>query len=196
MVDDGGDADDAELIADLLRGDEEALRLLFQRYGAQVMAVCQRILGNRHDAEDVTAEVFFEIWNKRQRYDASRSTPRGYILLLARSRAIDRYRTNGKSSSFLNSAGQPSADAVAAVHYPDPARRIKAEELHRTACRALHGLDADQRQALELAFYEGLSHAQIADQLGKPLGTIKSHIRRGLSKLRSSLNEFRSGESG
>lgn len=180
---------DGELFKRLLNGSEDAFRAFFRRYAADVMALCQRIVADRQDAEDVASEVFFEIWNRRDRYDPARATPRGYLMLLARSRAIDRYRSNIRSSARVASREERTApDAIHPIN-DNPSEIVMHAESQKRAVSALLNLSKDQRTALELSFFEGLSHAEIAKRLEMPIGTVKSHIRRGLSRLRSSLED-------
>ncbi len=180
--------DDTELAAQLTKGNAEAFRHLFRRYSPQVVALCQRILGNRQDAEDVASEVFFEMWEKRERYDASRSTLRGYLMLLARSRSIDRHRSRKRADPSVASYVPDEAE-MADTSDCDPMEIATSSELQQLAVIALHELAPLQRVTLDLAFFEGLSHAQIASRLDLPLGTVKSHIRRGLARLRKAFTD-------
>jgi len=186
---------DAELVNELIGGSVEAFRQFFRRHAPDVVAVCRRILGDLQEAEDVASEVFHELWEKRDRYDASRATPRTYLLLMARSRAIDRYRSRAKRK-LSTEVRPPESIPNMQTGHDTPIAAAAQAELKGVAAAALADLDAVQRQALELAFYEGLSHSQIASRLDMPLGSVKSHIRRGLAKLRYALNDFRSGGSG
>lgn len=192
----GGDlrvVDDAKIADDCFDGRLEPFREFFQRHASEVLAVCYRILRNRQDAEDLVSEVLFEMWTKRHRYDSTRSTPRGYLLMLARSRAIDRYRAR------VVSAPNSSTDvnALAALTSDDnPGEQLVQTETEQLAVRALSQLESMQRASLEMVFYEGLSHSQIASRLNLPLGTVKSHIRRGIAKLRGVMRDHRSGGLG
>ena len=189
--------DDAELADQLVRGNTEAFRHLFRRYSAELIALCQRILGDRQDAEDVASEVFFELWAKRERYDASRATLRSYLMLLARTRSIDRHRSRKRAGSPLSIYRPDDIETVDAAD-GDPSLAATSSELQQIAIDALQELTPLQRKTLDLAFFEGLSHAQIAIQIDLPLGTVKSHIRRGLARLRKALadQEMAAGGSG
>ena len=187
--------DDLELVEQIIDGNREEFSHFFRRHAADVLAVCHRILGNAQDAEDVTSEVFFELWSKKSRYDQSRATPRSYLLLLARSRSIDRYRINRRTKSKVV-MDRRRVESELASDRDDSARLATDSELQGIAKQAMNDLQPGQRDALELVFYEGLSHAEIADRLEMPLGTVKSHIRRGISKLRSIFHSTGAGGSG
>jgi RNA polymerase sigma-70 factor (ECF subfamily) len=181
-------ATDEELLSAVRLGDRAAFRAVFQRYAPEVLALCQQVLRQRADAEDALAEVFCEIWTRRQRYDSRRGSARSYLFTLARSRAIDRLRTLGSRPEIKveSEARTVPPEQLASAESTPPASAMQTEAKTRVAT-ALAALDARQRTALELAYYEGLSHQQVAERLALPLGTVKSHIRKGLLKLRGAL---------
>lgn len=182
--------DDAEFQERLLQGDIETFRTFFRQRSPEVIALCQNILGSVQDAEDVTAEVFFEMWSRRDRFDASRGSLRTYVLLLARSRAIDLYRSKAKVRDRVGV--QTEVTEAVANYERSPHRDASMQEFQVLASGALAEIDQQERTAIELAFFEGLSHSQIASRLDSPLGTVKSHIRRGLAKLRQKLQKWES----
>ena len=168
---------DDELAERLRDGDEKALRTVYERHGAAVLYLAQRLLANRADAEDVTQLTFVAAWAGRDTFDPRRGTMLGWLLGIARRKAVDRIRAAARDDRV--------AQAVRAQ--PGPAdeperperiidRLVVADELGR--------LPAEQRRTLELAFFDDLTHPQIAAVTGLPLGTVKSHIRRGLGNLR------------
>ena len=185
-------ADDSELLAAVRCGDRRAFRALYDRISPELLALCERILHHRADAEDAVADVFWEVWQRRDRYDAARGGARPYLMTLARSRAIDRLRSQ---------AARPEARADGSRRIPEqeeltafvasPEESAAYAELKIRVAQALAELTDQQREAMELAFYEGLSHQQIADRLTSPLGTVKTHIRKGLIKLRYALKNLR-----
>ena len=178
--------DDIELVQEYLQGNLEAFRQFFQRYASEVLTLAYRILGNKQDAEDVVSDVFFELWERRDRYDERLSTPKGYLLMLTRSRAIDRYRSKVRKGTLLKQSSLTSeAESLTlSTSLPLTDQMVKSE-LEETAINALQQLEATQRRALELVYFQGMSHPQIAATLDLPLGTVKSHIRRGIARLRT-----------
>jgi RNA polymerase sigma-70 factor (ECF subfamily) len=165
--------------------DAEALRALYDRYGRVCLAICVRILRDRNEAEQLLIDVFAEVWERCERYDASRGTPITYLITLSRSRAIDRLRSR-KSAPALSLDALPSI-LTTSDKSETPLDQTLIGERRVLVRDALRKLDDNQRQAVELAFYDGLSHSEIAEKLHKPLGTIKTHIRQGLIRLRDQL---------
>lgn len=191
----GSSAEDVDLMDSVRQGDRGAFQALYNLFVVELLALCERILHNRADAEDVVAEVFWELWRRRERYDAQRGGPRPYLMTLARSRAIDRLRSQASRPETKGETPQHSADAqqLAALE-PLPETAALHAELRTAIARALTELDPRQREAMELAYYEGLSHQQIAARLNSPLGTVKTHIRKGLAKLRHVLRSQRTDD--
>jgi RNA polymerase sigma-70 factor (ECF subfamily) len=177
-------AEDRAVFERMGRGDQDALAEIYDRHGRLVYSLAFRILRDQSDAEDVVQDVFSQAWRQASRYDAARGSVLGWLLTLTRSRAIDRLRGR-------RSRPEPSSDEGALNGIPDPA--APADVLAASAAQAAHiraaldGLTVLQRVAIELAFYEGLTHAEIAERLELPLGTVKTRIRQGLLKLRDRL---------
>jgi RNA polymerase sigma-70 factor, ECF subfamily len=188
----GCEETDVDLLAAVRLGDREAFHALYQRFGAEVLALCQRILRSRDDAEDAVADVFWEVWRRRERYDAARGGPRTYLMTLGRSRAIDRLRSTAARPEMKHN--RSDAAELLAAGGPAPDETAESIELRGRVAEALSELNPRQREAMELAYYEGLSHQQIADRLAAPLGTVKTHIRQGLTKLRSVLGARQTNE--
>ncbi len=176
--------DDYALMRAIAGGDSAALKVLFERHGPVVHALCLRMLKDRGDAEQLLTDVFFEVWSSRERYDEARGNPLTYLMRLTRSRGIDRLRRKdllGRGVSL-----DPAAGIDVAVE-ERAGERAEADEERAMIMRALAVLDRDQRAAIECAYYEGLSHTQIAERLKKPLGSVKSALRTGLVRLREIL---------
>lgn len=185
---------DDELMQRIAEGEEAALELLYDRYGGLLFTICQRVIRDRDEAEEVLVDVFWEVWEKSERYDLSRGSPRTYLTMLARSRAIDRLR---KTSSQPDPPGEPvdAAWREPESMRPGPQQTFADEETSQAVVAAVANLPDDEKQLIELAFFAGLSHREIAEQVMQPLGTIKSRIRRGLARLRDELNAFYEGGS-
>ncbi|GIF23719.1 RNA polymerase sigma-70 factor (ECF subfamily) [Actinoplanes tereljensis] len=168
---------DGELAERLRDGDEKALREAYDQHGATVFYLAQRVLGNRADAEDVTQLTFVAAWTGRAGFDPQRGTMLGWLLGIAKRKAVDRLRSAARDRRVAETV---SAQAPAPDETEPPERIIDrliiADELSR--------LPAEQRRTLELAFFDDLTHPQIAAVTGLPLGTVKSHIRRGMANLR------------
>jgi RNA polymerase sigma-70 factor (ECF subfamily) len=168
---------DDELAERLRDGDEKALRTAYDRHGAAVLYLAQRLLANRADAEDVVQLTFVAAWTGRDTFDPRRGTMLGWLLGIARRKAVDRMRSAARDDRVIeNVRAQPLPPDERATPERIVDRLIVADELGR--------LPADQRRTLELAFFDDLTHAQIAALTGIPLGTVKSHIRRGMANLR------------
>lgn len=149
------------------------------------LALAGRILGDRSEAEDVLQVVFTRVWQEAGRYDASKGSPTSWLLSWVRNGAIDRLRRR----EALQRATIQSVDRAPSVqdaHGGHDAHDASAEERERLK-KAVAGLPADQRQVIELAYFEGLSQTQIAQKLGEPLGTVKTRVRLGMNKLRQAL---------
>lgn len=185
------DADDREDLQRLAAGDGDAAARLYDRHARAVYSLVLRIVNDEGDAEDVVQEVFAQAWRQAARYDASRGAVGAWLLMMARSRAIDKLR-----SARARPGSHGADDATAIDDMPAPLRdapsAIIDAENARLVQRALTELPLLQRLVIELAYYEGLTQREIADRLEQPLGTIKSRLRLGLLKLRDALAEGRS----
>jgi RNA polymerase sigma-70 factor (ECF subfamily) len=178
--------DDFELMDRIERRDADALGLLFDRYGGLIFTLGLRMLRDRGEAEELVSDVFLELWRRGERYDPNRSAPMTYIVTLGRSRAIDRQRSSAsRKRSEVSSEGVPDVASGA----PDPSAAAILVENARRVASAMGQLEPIYREAVELAFFDGLSHSQIAEKLNKPLGTVKTYIRQGLIRLRDCLRK-------
>lgn len=173
--------DDREAIRRVAGRDSAGLEWLYDRYASLVYSLALRIVRDTSDAEDVTQEVFAQVWTQAARFDASRGAVGAWLTMIARSRSLDRLRRRG-------AAPQPSTDPEALSNIQDPASSVEwmaanAEQV--TAAReALAALPPEQRATLELAYYEGLTHSEIALRTATPIGTVKTRIRSGLQRIR------------
>jgi RNA polymerase sigma-70 factor (ECF subfamily) len=180
----------AALIARLERGDSAAMSALYDGTNRLVYGLCTRILGNRADAEEVTLDVYMQAWRQAARYDASRGEPVSWLLTIAHSRAIDRLR----SQAGARRREQPLDEAASLPSLcDDPETGGAVSQRARVVRAALARISPGEREALELAFFEGLTHTEVAIHLGLPLGTVKSRIRLGLQRLRDNLGEGAAG---
>jgi RNA polymerase sigma-70 factor (ECF subfamily) len=177
---------DRRLVSLVAAGSADALSQLYDRYAGTVFGMARRILNRLEDAEEVVQDVFAQIWREAARYENSRATVAGWVLMLARTRAIDRLRSR---NARPDQAAADSPDAVApltsAGQSPEAAT-ISAEDA-RGVRTALDALPLAQRALVELAYYEGLTHAEIAERTGIPLGTVKTRLRTAMFTLRGAL---------
>jgi len=183
---------DRALVAGAAGGDERAMAGLYDRYGQVLYAVAYRIVGERADAEEVVLEAFAQAWRDAPRFEAARGSVAGWLTMIARSRALDLVRARSRRDRITAAAASARPDAPLAMGEvrPDPSAGMDHSERRREVRLALEALSAPQRQAIELAYYEGLSQSEIAERLQEPLGTIKTRIRLGMQKLRDALRPF------
>jgi RNA polymerase sigma-70 factor (ECF subfamily) len=176
------DRAEAELIHAVARGDEQALASLYDRYGPVLYGLLLRMLRDRGEAEDVLQELFLQVWQRAASFDATRGRVFTWLVTLTRSRAIDRLRSTRARARAAHASAEgsqePSADALV-----DAARAEEGEAVRG----ALLSIPEEQRRALLLAYFEGLTQTEIAARLGQPLGTVKTRMRSGMSKLRELL---------
>jgi RNA polymerase sigma-70 factor (ECF subfamily) len=167
--------DDAALLALVQQGDEYAMASLFDRYSKVVYSVALRVLRDPASAEDILQEVFMQIWRNPESFVASRGSLGGWLAVVARNRSIDALRRKRPSEQV--------DDMVLASNY-DLAKEAERNNLMGKARAAIVLLPLEQRKTLEMAFFDGLTHSEIAEMTGDPLGTVKTRIRSALSSLR------------
>ena len=179
----GSTSEGDSLVARLAEGDMDAAATLYDRHAGQIYALARRIVRNDEDAEDVVQEVFAQAWRTADRYEGRRGTVVGWLLMMARTRAIDKVRAR-QSRPVADTSVLP--DAIQGTGVPAPDALVAAEEAGRVR-EALHSLPDPQRTVLELAYFEGLTQAEVAVRLSEPLGTVKTRMRTALSTLRTRL---------
>jgi RNA polymerase sigma-70 factor (ECF subfamily) len=157
-------------------GQDDALSRLYDEASPLVFSIALRILANHADAEEVTLDVFSQVWRHARSWDPARGSVTAWLVLLARSRSLDHARRR-KARAPKDPLPEPPPSAL-------PDAQVEHQQLRDRIQTALSQLTAPQREALDLAFFRGLSHAEIAKQLGEPLGTIKSRIRTALLRLK------------
>jgi RNA polymerase sigma-70 factor (ECF subfamily) len=181
----GATADaDLRLVGRLASGDLDAAGELYDRHAAKVLALARRILRDQGDAEDIVQEVFSQAWRTATRFEPGRGTVAGWLLMIARTRAIDRLRAR---LARPDTTGDVLLDRMPG-HSEAQSDTLIAREQYERIRQGLGALPAEQRTALELAYFEGLSQSEIAERLAAPLGTIKTRIRTALTTLRRSLH--------
>ena len=179
---------DEQLLLAIASGDEACFEEIYDRYSPVLYAVCLRILRRPPDAQIVLSEVFWEVWHRANRFNPNRGKARTYLMTLVRSRAIDRLRSDAGRAARESEASRESQGTHQSVQErDDPARIAIVEENRQLVLKALGDLSDSQRETLHLAYFEGLTHREIADKLDSPLGSVKTHIRQGLIKLRQAL---------
>ena len=172
---------DSELLQRASKGDSTAVLQLYDRHAGAVLALAIRILGGRDEAEEVVQESFVKVWQEAATYDAGRAGFRAWICTIARNRSLDLLRRRGSANR-----------AKPQLREPDRGVEPEAAEIGADGARArtvLATLPAPQREAIELAYFEGLTHTEIAERTGTPLGTVKTRILDGMRKLRDALAE-------
>jgi RNA polymerase sigma-70 factor (ECF subfamily) len=170
---------DDELIARIAKGDAEAFADFYDRHAARVLGLLIRILRDRRDAEDVLQHVYWQVWRNASRYSVARGTPEVWLFLIARSRAIDLLRNRKREAE----QGLPN-EPIDSLH---PIDSLEREDRADSLRIAMSKLPAEQRSAIALAFYQGMTHEQVASCQAIPLGTAKTRIRSGLRRLRELL---------
>jgi RNA polymerase sigma-70 factor (ECF subfamily) len=179
---------DPKLLARVVKGDHQAFSQLYDQSSTLLYTMALRILGNRDEAAELLQDVYLEVWRKVSRYDVGRGTPVAWLVTLTRSRAIDRLRSRASRGQQKSTDSLDSTSAAQVQDRgPSPFDAQADQEIRTLVGGAIASLPQAQQQALELAYYEGLSHAEIAARLNQPLGTVKTRIKLGMSKLRESL---------
>ncbi len=172
------------LVERIATGDQSALAALYDATSRLVYSLVLRVLGDMSSAEEVLIDIYTQVWRQAASYDANRGAPLAWMATIARSRAIDRLRSGWQDKhrkESLDVLGEAPANA------PSPEESAVASERQKLVRDALNLLAPEQRQVIEMAYYSGLSHSEIAEKLNQPLGTVKTRTRLGMKKLREAL---------
>jgi RNA polymerase sigma-70 factor (ECF subfamily) len=192
---------DADLVAALVAGSQDALAALYDRHATAIHAAALRITGDRQTAEDVVQDVFLALWNRAEQFDPNRGSLAAWLGAIARNRAVDRLRADGRRPRFVGlpgSDGQGTGEdleramlgrrtTAAQDAIEDPAEALETHELRESIGAALAGMPAEERRVIVLAYRDELTQREIAAALGWPLGTVKTRTRRALARLRQVL---------
>ena len=171
---------DDQLLSRISKGDRDAFSTFYDQHASRVLGFLVRLLRDRTEAEDVLQATFLQVWRTAARFEAARGTPAGWLRMIARSRALDALRRRRPGAS---------TDGVPEPQAPDQAATTaEQDEVSGRVEQALAQLPPNQGQALRLAFYAGLTHAQVAGRMNVPLGTAKTWIRRGMVQMKSILD--------
>ncbi len=171
-------ATDCEILVRVAEQDRSAFDEFYDRYAARVFGFLFHLLRNRNEAEDVLQEAFWQIWRQAERFDSARASAEAWVLMIARSRAVDRLRRRREATTDTIPEVPTDSQPEISLLRQDEAMQISA---------ALAILPTDQQEPIRLAFYEGMTHEQIARHLKIPLGTVKTRIRLGFLRLRDRL---------
>jgi RNA polymerase sigma-70 factor (ECF subfamily) len=177
----------ATLVRSMAEGHQEALARLYDETSSMVNGLLLRILAHPQDAEEVLLDVFMKAWKYAASYSEKRGSVQAWLLIMARNSAIDRIRAKKAQPATLSFEPEAFPEPVSADATPEEASVI--EERRRRVQQVLNELPPEQREVVILSFFGGLTHAELAERLGEPLGTVKSRVRMGLHKLRGLLQE-------
>lgn len=171
-------------IAGAARGEQSSLARLYDISNRLVYGVALRILGDPADAEEVTLDVYTQVWRTAKDYTPDRGAPSSWLIMMARSRALDRLRARGRRQGRETTLDS-TIEQAASDRAPDEAAYLEQASLR--VKNALASLAPEQREVIEMSFFSGLTHTELAERLGQPLGTVKTRIRSGMAKLREAM---------
>jgi RNA polymerase sigma-70 factor (ECF subfamily) len=188
---------DRELLRRVADRDQAALGALYDRWSERVHSLALWILNDADDAEDVVEETFWQVWRKAGGYDSSRSAGSSWLMMIARSRALDRLRMRRRRADWTAAPATVIAltDLAGSALSEAPGSGLEWADQQSQLASALNALPPEQRAALEMAYFEGLSHGEIAERTSQPLGTVKTRIRLAMKKLRQGLASTREARS-
>lgn len=183
QIDNQTEIDELELIRRVGDGDRASFEMFYDRYCGVLFSTALRVLNDPTDAEDVTQDVFIMIWNKAGMYDPSRGKPLTWAVTMTRNKAIDKLRSLQRRFRLKEEAGE-EAKTGETIHERQPLDDVETAEQGALVRSAVDKLGPEQREVIEMAYFQGLTQNEIAEKLRQPLGTIKARIRRGMIKLR------------
>jgi RNA polymerase sigma-70 factor, ECF subfamily len=188
---------DRDLLRRVADGDQAALGALYDRWSERVHSLALWILNDADDAEDVMEETFWQVWRNAGGYDSSRSAGSSWLMMIARSRALDRLRMRRRRADWTAAPATVIAltDLAGSALSEVPGSGLEWADQQSQLASALNALPPEQRAALEMAYFEGLSHGEIAERTSQPLGTVKTRIRLAMQKLRQGLASTREARS-
>jgi len=175
---------DSALIERMMAGDEAALSTLYDRYSAMLFGMLMRILRDQQAAEEVLQDMFLQLWRNAAQFDAKRGSLPAWLMVIGRNRAISRLRGRRDREVLEEEEGDYANTFASGQNIEDEAVRA---ELARNISAALEQLPAEQKQAVELAYFEGMTQSEIANRTGTPLGTVKTRVRTAMQTLRQIL---------
>ncbi len=179
--------EDARLLSSIADGDQQALAALYRRHSSLLFSLLVRMLVNEMEAQETMQDAFVAIWRRAKRYDPCRSSPVAWMVMVARGLALDRLRARSRRS--VNQAAY-EREMMSLEMEINGSRQTERDELAAVCAAALHNLPEAQGHALQLAFFRGWTHEEIARAVGEPLGTVKARIRRGLLALRKAFKDY------
>ena len=185
-------SDVEELIRKIGMGDRRSFEEFYNRFSGLIYSTALRVLGNEADAQDVAQDVLFMIWEKAPMYDPSRGKPLTWAITMTRNKAIDRLRSLQRRSR-LQEEVQRETSPGELIAQREPLQDLESSEQGKILRDAVLKLNAEQREAIELAYFRGLTQQEIASRLSQPLGTVKARIRRGMMRLRKIMSSSLSG---
>jgi RNA polymerase sigma-70 factor (ECF subfamily) len=178
--------EEAAIVRRIVAGEPEALSDLYDRYSGMLLALARRVLNNTSDAEEVLQECFLQVWNQAGRYDPARSSVSTWLVLITRSRAIDRLRSRKVVDKAVTAVKQEKPDAHTS---PRGVGDVLMQERRNRLRREMTELPSEQREVLELSFYKGMTQREISEDTGIPLGTVKTRTMLAMKKLRKALEK-------
>lgn len=185
--------EDMVLLQRIAQKDSASFQFFYRKYSGLLFSTISNVLNDHQDTEDVMQEVLVQIWNKAHLYESRKGKPLTWLTTMARNRAIDRIRSKQRRSR-LNGDFETESKTAQFEFEDSSAEILEEKERSRIVRSAVAKLTADQREAIKLAYFGGLTQAEVAERLGEPLGTVKARIRRGVSRLEGLVKQHLGGD--